>query len=270
MTAALVAVLAGALAADPLPDNKAPIDTLTYSFEVGGVFGPGGSLTISADGKVTYFYSSAPSTNSGGTVVSTSWELTKDERTKLFGQLVADGLLELDEGGPAAAHIAVARGRWRTTLAADKVPEKVMQNLRPLLARAHPALWKEKPVAGKAPPKEGVPVHVIYHFRARENSDQTSLRVFRTGKVIYTRHPPNAKSVETEWTIPVKDAEALLDGLVADGLFDLKAVNGQFPSHVIEGQVGRWSTAFGVKELPEKVGGRLLPLLRKADPEFWK
>jgi hypothetical protein len=273
MTPVLVAVLAGALAADPLPDNKAPIDSLYYSFTLGGVFGPGGSLKISADNEVSYFYSSAPHTGSGGTVVSKNWELTKEERMKLFTKLVDDGLLELAPGGPATSSIRVTRGRWRMTVTADKLPERVMRHLRPLLVKAHPGAWAVKEAAVKEPPaKPSVLAYVIYHFRAKENGDQTALRLFRTGKVLYSRQPSGgAKPIQVEWTVPAKDAEALLDGLVADGLFDLKdAGDGAFPSHMIEGSAGRWSTSFHVKDLPESASGRLLPLLRKADAEFWK
>src|SRR5262245_48324282 len=97
MTAPLV-LLAAALAAPPAPltDGKS-FDALTYVFGA-GTFGPGGAFSIAADGKVSYFFSSAPHTNSGGQVVKKEWTLTKEEKAELFGKLVEAGLLELPDG----------------------------------------------------------------------------------------------------------------------------------------------------------------------------
>ena len=275
MTAAYLIFLAGTLAANPLPDNKTPIDSLTYTFGIGGgTFGAGGRLTISPDGKVSYYFSSDPFTGSGGRVVNKSWELTKEERTELFRKLVADGLLEAEEGGTVLSGIRVTSGRWRATLDPDKVPEKAMAHLRPLLGKADPVLWpekkKEEAKAPAAPP--GKLATFIYYFVPKKEGDYATLVVSRDGKVRYARRPPNAaKPIQEEWTIPAKDAEALLDALVADGLLDLEDVGrDKFPNHGIDVQVGRWRTSFGVKELPEKFKKPLLPLLKKADADFWK
>jgi hypothetical protein len=275
MTALAVALLAASLAAppNPLPDNKSPIDSLSYSFGGGGLVGAGGSLTISADGKVAYFFSSDPFTGSGGRVVQQKWELTKDELKELFTKLVADGLLDTDAGtGPALfGGIRVTSGRWRMNLDADKVPEKAMRHLRPLLAKADPVKWGEKPAAPKVPPKPGVMMSMVYHFTPKMGGDQITLVVGRDGKLWYRRQPPIAKAISLEWTIPAKDAEALLDALVADGLFDLAdAGPGKFPYHMVDAQVGRWQTSFHPKEFPEKLTKQLLPHLKKADAEFWK
>src|SRR6187402_3381424 len=114
---ALLTALASVLATNPLPDNKAPVDSLQYTFGNGGAFGAGGSLSISADGKVAYFYSSAPHTGSGGRVVRQNWELSKGERTELFRKLVADGLLDAEESRNFTEQIRVACGRWHTAFA---------------------------------------------------------------------------------------------------------------------------------------------------------
>src|SRR5262245_39879775 len=100
MTPVALAILAASLVRPgPLPDNRSPIDSLRYTFGGAGIAGPGGSLTISADGKVSFNYISAPQTNSGGLVIQKTWELTAKERTELFRKLVADGLLTVDEEG---------------------------------------------------------------------------------------------------------------------------------------------------------------------------
>ena len=44
MTTAYLIFLAGALAANPLPDNKTPIDSLRYTFGGGGLVDAGGNL----------------------------------------------------------------------------------------------------------------------------------------------------------------------------------------------------------------------------------
>src|SRR5215207_1942557 len=123
MTALAAALLAASLGAppNPLPDNKSPIDSLSYSFGGGGLLGAGGSLTISAGGKVAYFYSSAPHTGSGGRVVRKDWELSKEERAELFRKLVADGLLDAEEGRNFTEQVRVVCGRWSAALAADKI-----------------------------------------------------------------------------------------------------------------------------------------------------
>ena len=275
MTTTYLVFLAGTLAANPLPDNKVPIDSLTYTFgEGGGLAGGGGRLTITKEGKVSYSFSSHPFTGSGGRVVQTSWELSKEERNELFRKLVDGGLLEAEDGDTVTGGIRVTSGRWRATLAAEKVPDKAMAHLRPLLTKADPVKWPEKKaVAAKNPPaKPGTLTTLIHHFMPKKDGDYTSLVVSRDGKVYYVRHIPGpAEPVKAEWTIPAKDAEALLDGLVADGLFELEDVGrDKYPGHTIDTKVGRWQTTFHVKELPEKLSRRLLPLLRKADAEFWK
>jgi hypothetical protein len=274
MTTALLTILAGVLTANPLPDNKSSIDSLSYTFGDGGELGGGGTLRITTDGKVSYHYSSAPFTGSGGRVVQKSWTLSKEERTELFRKLVDDGLLEAEAGGHFSNEIRVTHGRWRTTLVPDKVPDKAMAHLYPLLSKADPVKWPEKkPVVAKEPTdKPGVLTAFHYNFSTKADGDHATLIVSRDGKVLYVRNSPNAaKPIREEWTIPAKDAAALLDALVADGLFDLEdAGRDKFHSHSIDVAAGKWRTNFYLKELPEKFLKPLLPLLRKADAEFWK
>ncbi len=286
MTAITLALLA--LAANPLPDNKIPIDSLSYSFSSGGgngdrvgrLFGPAGHLSISKDGKVGYSHQTAPDTGSGGIVTQKSWELTKDELKELFAKLVADGFLDAE--GPAGAalpgEMRVTSGRWHATLPAQRVPNKAFAHLRPLLAKAHPVLWGEKPAVKEPPvPKPGVLNSFGYYHAPKLNGDQITLYVMRDGKVSYRRygHPngPNAGKTfaDERWTIPAKDAETLLDALATDGLLDLEEAKAdQFPLHRAEAQVGRWQTTFYAKAWPEKIAKHIRPLLRKADAEFWK
>jgi hypothetical protein len=276
---AIVAALLAALAADPLPDGKS-IDSLSFQFYTGTPFlGPGGALNISADGKVSYFHQTQPWTGSGGIVKQKKWELKKGEAAALFGKLVADGLLELPEprGANAANRFHVTSGRWQLALAADPVPDKLMAHLRPLLAEAHPGLWTEKPPVKLVPMEKPRLTSVRYSFTAKAEGEEATLTVGRNGGVTYRRQThPNAPGgqkvlVNEAWAIPAKDAEALLDALVSDGLFELENTLGaRFPNHSVQAQAGRWKTTFYPKELPEKVSTHLLPLLRKADGELWK
>jgi hypothetical protein len=278
MTAAIT-LLAVTLAAPPgpLPDGKS-FDALTYAFGA-GAFGPGGAFGITADGKVSYFYSSAPHTGSGGHVVQKEWTLTKEEKAELFGKLVEAGLLDLPEGHgvPFANGFVVSTGKWRLNLSSVKVPDKVMALLRPLLAKADPELWAEKPEPKPSKPEPVVLKSVGYTFMPKAKGEPVSLNVYRNGLVQYRRiNAPNAPdgryyAVVKDWKLTAKEAEALLDALTADGLFDLEDTGGgKYPYHQIIGSAGRWNATFYPKELPEKVSKHLLPLLKKADPEFWK
>lgn len=279
MIAPLV-LLAAALAAPPgaLPDGKS-FDALTYTFGGGGALSAGGSLSIAADGKVRYFYSSDPHTGSGGRVVQKEWTLTKEEKAELFGKLVAAGLLDLPDGHgvPFASGLLVTSGKWRRHLSSVKVPDKVMDLLRPLLAKAHPELWKEKPEPKPAKPEPIVLKSVGYTLTPKAKDGAVSLNVYRNGLVQYRRvgngNAPDGRyyAVEKDWKQSAKEAEALLDALVADGLFDLEDTAGdKYPNHQITGSAGRWNATFYPKELPEKVSKHLLPLLKHADAEFWK
>lgn len=275
MTATL-AFLAATLAAPPasLPDGKS-FDALTYAFGGWGAFGPMGRLSIATDGKVTYSSSSAPHTGSGGVVVNKEWALTKEEKVELFAKLVEAGLLELgaDRGAPHGHGFWVSSGKWVLPLNGAKVPDKVLAVLRPLLTKADPDMWGEKP----AKPEPVGLKSVGYTFAPKAKGELVSLNVYRSGLVQYRRvaapDAPDGRyyAVEKDWKQTAKEAEALLDALVADGLFDLEDTKGgTYPQHKIIGSVGRWNATFYPKELPEKVSKHLLPLLKKADAEFWK
>jgi hypothetical protein len=278
MTATLV-LLTAALAAPPgpLPDGKS-FDAFTYAFGAGGL-GPGGAFGIAADGKVSYFYSSAPHTGSGGHIVKKEWTLTKEEKAELFSKLLEAGLLELPEGHgvPYANGFLVSSGKWRLHLSSVKVPDKVMALLRPLLTKAHPELWAEKPEPKPAKPEPVVLKSVSYTFTPKADGEIVSLYIQQNGVMRYTRQggrdaPAGALyAVVKEWKITAKELEALLGELATDGLFDLEDTGGgKYPSHTISAYAGRWQTTFHPKELPEKVSKHLMPLLKKADAEFWK
>lgn len=276
----MIALLAASLAAPPgpIPDGKS-FDTFQYVFGGAGAFGPGGSLSIAANGKVSYFFSSAPHTGSGGRVVKKDWTLTKEEKAKLFRKLVKAGLLDLPEGHgvPFANGIRVSSGKWQLFLSSVKMPDKVMALLRPLLAKADPELWAEKP-APKPPKPEPVVLKTLsYTFTPKADGESGYLHLQRTGPVRYTRRVARDApagplyAVEKEWKLPAKEMEALFAALAEAGLFDLEDTGGgKFPNHAVTAYAGRWQTTFYPKEITEKVQKHLRPLLQKADPEFWK
>jgi hypothetical protein len=268
-----LALLLAAPPSNPLPDGKT-IDTFRYSFSNNEPLGPAGQLSISAEGKVEYFHATAPATGSGGIITNASWEIPKTEATELFRKLVADGLLTLPE--PNAHQLqgpngfTVTSGRWCMSVNADPIPDKLLGHLRAYLEKAHPLLWK--PVLA-AQPKDGKPnlTQIRYAFTEKVNGPEIALLVTRDGKVTFSRTtPPTApggqKTLSESWTIPAKDAAAMLDALVTDGLFDLADTAGQqFPNHLIEATAGRWQQAFSPKEMPDSVMKHLKPLLEKSE-----
>lgn len=291
MNAIALAILAGTLAAppSPFPDGKT-IEGFTFSFGERGKF-PRGTLTVNADGKVAYEHLVSPTqfvpTDGGlgfrvqrdGTTEK-QWQVTKEETAELFRKLVADGLfdvpapppLSLTDLGPRYSFEAAA-GKWSFHAGADAVPDKVMAHLRPLLAKAHPELWAEKPVPAprpEPPAKLGELSSVRYIPRLR-GQEYVNLSVERNGKVSYQRIKTagDNETLERTWTMPAKDAEVLLDALVSDGLLDLSD-NKTGTGDLIVASAGRWNATFHVNQLPEALSKRLLPLMKKADPEFWK
>ncbi len=263
--------------ADPLPDGKT-IDSLSFAFTGEGPFGPTGHLSITAGGQVMYSHATAPATGSGGEITQAKWEIPKTEAAALLRKLVADGLLTLLESKtkplPGPFLFTVTSGRWQMSLAAEPVPEKILAHLRPYLEKAHPALWKPE-----TPPQDEKPAftYVRYSFTEKLDSPEATLTVARDGKVTYTRktHPttPGGQKVlvDESWTIPAKDAAAILDGLIAGGLFELSDTRGgKFPNHYVEARAGRWKTALFPKEMSDPVMKHLRPLLEKADPATWK
>jgi hypothetical protein len=271
-----VALLLAAPPANPLPDGKA-IDTLTFTFSSGTPFGPGGSFTLTADGKVSYSHQTAPHTGSGGHVTSKNWDVPKAEAAAVLAKLLEDGLLDLPEGsakfaGGGAFHVTT--GRWQAAVQAHPVPEKILAHLRPYLEKAHPGMWK-KP----EPVKDAKPVltHLRYSFTEKVEGPEATLTVARDGRVTYSRktHPaaPGGVKVlaDSGWAIPAADAAKLLDALAADGLFDVETTGGQkFPHHYVQATAGRWKATLFPKEMPDAVMKHLRPLLEKGEPELWK
>jgi hypothetical protein len=258
-----------------LPDGKT-IDILVFSFSSGGPLGPGGSLTLTAGGKIGYSHQTAPATNSGGQVTSKSWEIPKAEAVAVLAKLLDDGLVDLPEGSArfAGGSFQVVSGQWHANVGADPVPVKILAHLRPYLENAHPSLWK-KP----EPVKDAKPAltHFRYSFTEKIEGPEATLTVARDGKVTYSRktHPNSPGGVkalaDTGWAIPAADAAKLLDTLVSDGLFDLADTGGQkLPNHYVQATVGRWKATLFPKEMPDAVMRHLRPLLEKGEPEFWK
>ena len=271
----MILLVLALLAAPPasLPDGKA-FDTLRFSFHNGVPgLGPGGHLSITADGKLHYQYVSAPHTGSGGHVVDTKWEIPKAEVEKLFRDLVEHGLLDLPEGVAFGTNtFFISSGRWGMALTANPVPEKILADLRPYLGKADRNFWKEKPLAKSKP----VPTRLDYTFTEKDGAPQIALAITREGNVIYSRYDHTAPEgkrllVNESWSIKPGEAETLLDALIACGLLGAADTGGgKFPDHFVQIQAGKWRTALHPKELPDAAMKLLRPLLEKADPEVWK
>jgi hypothetical protein len=274
MFAAAFALIAAFLPR-PLPDHATPIDSLTYSFSLPTATLAGGGLTISAGGKVRYHHSTHPQTGSGGHVADKTWELTKGEVAELFRKVVADGLLDAKGDGTLLWDVVrVTSGRWYATVPAAGVPEKAMAHLKPylLVVPGSPAVKKDAPQAeDKSPAKPGVLTHFAYTFTPRD-SEYAYLMFQRDGTAVYRHHVPGADTTEKKWTIPAKEAEALLDALAADGLYSLPAGRNRdrLPTHTVEGHAGVWRTLSWANDRPRPIEKHVVPMLRKNDPEFWK
>ncbi len=140
-----VLVVTGGAKAAPLPEIMV-LDTFQYTF-VTKVMTDSVLLTITRDGKVNYFYQSAPGTDSGGVNVGKKWEITKKDAAALLDGLVADGLLKMkDKDGKdldlGFHRVTVSSGRRELAISPKELPEKVLARLLPLLQEAHPAKWK--------------------------------------------------------------------------------------------------------------------------------
>ncbi|HJZ60246.1 MAG TPA: hypothetical protein VKE74_35210 [Gemmataceae bacterium] len=269
----------------PPPRPAAPIDSLYYSFSDGWAgFGPTGSISFTRDGKVRYCHATAPSTGSGGLITQKEWEIPKDEVAALFRDLVADGLLELPEGGAKypAQSVFVTRGRWQSQMAFDSLPEKYLARLRPYLEHAHPQLWKSGAQKPRDPLPDDLRLDTVTWMYASDwkSNQQITLTLKRKGHVKYVREErkdgqsePVRVPVVEEWDITPAEAEKLLAGLVEDGLLESDRIvggSGSFPRYWWEAKSGRWKTAGNSNENLEKIVGRLRPYLEKADPETWK
>jgi hypothetical protein len=99
--------------------------------------------------------------------------------------------------------------------------------------------------------------------------------VTREGKIHYSyasqpHTGSGGRTVVKEWDVPPEEAAALLQGIVDDGLLELKDSGQNFPSHSFSVTYGRWLLAGRAKEMPEPIMKRLLPYLRTAHPDNWK
>jgi len=138
---------ASGLKAAPLPEMKV-VDTFHYTY-MSGPFTDRAMLSVTRDGKVTYFYQSEPGTNSGGVNVANKWEMPKKDAGVLLDGLVQDGLLKMKDADgkdwKGGIHrVAVSSGDRDLVITPKELPEKVFARLLPLLQKAHPEMWKAK------------------------------------------------------------------------------------------------------------------------------
>jgi len=105
-----------------------------------------------------------------------------------------------------------------------------------------------------------------------------ALTVTKAGKGTYVYTPrqsypgADASIVRTNWDMPAKDAAALLNGLVEDGLLELETFDSvkHATHHYVHLTSGRWRWRLDAKAMPESIFRRLRPLLVQAHPEEWK
>jgi len=139
---------------------------------------------------------------------------------------------------------------------------------------------QDGPIVDRADPQDvPVTIHYLetfeYYYAPTAFGPGTSLSLSRDGHVYYyfSSQPytnSGGEVVTEKWIIKEEDAKAILDGLLKDGLLDLKTDNERkSPSHRIGVSAGRWQAVIQPAKLPGPILERLLPLLRKADPKRW-
>ncbi len=266
----------------PAPAGES-LDSFQYVFTKGFWFPGTVTFSVTKAGKVAYHYKQ-PFPGVESRIVSKEWSIPEKEAIALLGAIVEDGLLELEVHediihavGPYHYVFAKA-GPWHLTMRPKAVPERIVRHLRPLMRAAHPGEWggDRQALRPSLPNDEQIDYFATYFQKSY--GDNYFVSVTRAGKVTYSFHTsPDigraaAIPVNKSWEIPEKEAVALLAALVADGV--LKPGNaeeeGKGPKHTIGVRSGRWSLSVPPKSLSEKTFQRLLPLLRKGDPEVWK
>jgi hypothetical protein len=115
-----------------------------------------------------------------------------------------------------------------------------------------------------------------YRNKFKFHGPMVDLSITRKGKIhyLYSTAPhtgSGGRVVNKDWEISSEDASILLDGLVSDGLLNAKVIYNEkdFPSHHVTMSYGEWQRSHYLKELPDKVYQRILPLMNKVHPEVW-
>lgn len=115
-----------------------------------------------------------------------------------------------------------------------------------------------------------------YSFTPTVLGSAATLTIHKDGRVFYTyQSEPHTGSggtivVQKDWKLTECERDALLTGIVKDGLFDLEDTGGgKFPNHYVAVSYGRWLWSMHPKKLPEKLLKRILPFLQTAHPEEW-
>jgi hypothetical protein len=281
---------------DPFP-SFAAINVLSYEMRDPGI-GPAGRLTITAGGKIRYTYSSAPATNSGGIRVEKDWKIAAEEVRALFGGLAEDGLFarrDEPETNAAFPRIIVTSARWTTTISAPAIPKVSYERLRPSLVKAHPDLYEKLTFPAEKPRKETKDqdkaedkilslMKFTYTSGGGKTDPQIDLTIARTGKVSYVVKKwagadgpgtPEQILSQKKWDIPKEEAEAVLRGLVADGLLALREKEQSglmtgYPRFEFGITYGPWYSHASPREVPSNLLNRLRPYLEKGEPERWK
>ena len=281
--AALLSVAALAAigrAADDKPAPPAPdLDTFEYVFTKGFFYESTVTLKVTKDGKATYLYKPRQSyPGADASIVRKNWDMPAKDAAAFLTGMVEDGLLDLETFDqfkhPTHHYLNVTCGLWQHRTDFKVLPEKLYRRLLPVLAQAHPEQWKV--AEAKRPPlPDGTRIDSIVVGLGLGYGRTLMLSVSRTGQVSYSAAdnltlgrapiPP----VHKGWTIPEKDAAALLDGLIEDGLLKGREANdGNLgsPGKLLGVTYGRW-TMHGPGHIPGKALLRLMPLMGKGVAE---
>lgn len=276
---AVAAFSAGAGAADVKPPSVPP-DTFGYDFSnvpnTSGQF----KLSITKAGNVSYTHNE---NRIDGFNTTKTFAIPEKDATELLSGLIEDGLLDLkvDENAgsagdfnPGPRHfIHVTRGNWTLRIVTKEVPQKILNRLLPVLMKADPTIFKVAEAEVVKNPASVPDGKSIDSFRTTFDSIGTIriLTVSRDGGISYLNitRPfigrADTPNVSKYWTIPAKEAAALLDGLVEDGL-DREVRGGDEAT-----KLAQWETSLGYgrwelktkRSLPAKAIQRLTPLLEQ-------
>ncbi len=274
-----LAVLSAGVGAGDVKAAPPTLDTFKYNFSnSGGEF----KLSVSSAGNVSYTHNE---NRKEGFNTTKTFTIPEKNATELLSGLIEDGLLDLeanDQAGSAGAvnlgpthSFHVTCGRWQLSLRPKVVPKNILDRLLPVLMKADPAVFKVAVVKVVKNPASVPDGKSIDYFSTTFDSigKITILSVSRDGAISYLAITStfigraDTPNVSKYWNIPAKDAAALLDGLVADGL-DREVLGGdeatKFAQHKTTLGYGRWYLETK-RSLPAKAIERLIPLLEQGE-----
>jgi len=109
-------------------------------------FGSKTDVGMDRSGHVSYGFSSAPHTGSGGQTTTKDWHISKKEAEQFLDSLVSTGVLDLGMVGAAKYplhYFEFASKGWQKKSRPARLPDSIWKQMLPLMIHAHPEMWQE-------------------------------------------------------------------------------------------------------------------------------